>query len=208
MTTGQRIGELAKKKEINLHQLAQMANISYNTLYSIVRRKSDKVNYDTLQKIATALEVSPLELVTGMNEEEWRNEFEEEWREYEAKNRARLLAIFAINHPLFMEALNSLGITISINETEMSADWEDVSVDLTMNDLEELHDKMQSDFFDSIQNLWCIPIADEYQRTPQPVLTERPETQGGNADTPKQKEPPEGPCSPPDGTGEKGSTKQ
>ena len=165
MTTGQRIGELAKKKKINLHQLAQTAGISYNTLYSIVRRKSDKVDYDTVRKIATALGVSQIELSTGMNEQEWRNQMDEELKEFEAENRERLLAVFAMRHPRFMEALNSVGISIRLEEKSMYADWEDVSVELTMDDIEDLHDKMQRDFFNSIQNLWSIPIADEYLRT-------------------------------------------
>lgn len=63
MTTGQRIGELAKTKGINLHKLADDAEISYNTLYSIVRRKSDKVDLDTVRKIALALDVHPIEIL-------------------------------------------------------------------------------------------------------------------------------------------------
>ena len=63
MTTGQRIGELAHLKKINLHKLSEAANISYNTLYSIVRRKSDKVDLDTVRKIALALDVHPLEIL-------------------------------------------------------------------------------------------------------------------------------------------------
>lgn len=62
MTTGQKIGILAKKKKINLHKLADSAGVSYNTLYSIVRRKSDKVDIDTIRKIALALDVHPIEI--------------------------------------------------------------------------------------------------------------------------------------------------
>lgn len=165
MTTGQRIGELAQKKKINLHQLSKMAGISYNTLYSIVRRKSDKVDYETVSKIAAALGVSQVELSTGMSEQAWRNQMEEELKEFEAENRERLLAVFAMKHPRFMESLNSVGISIRLEEKEMYAEWEDVSVELTMEDIEELHDKMQRDFFNNIQRLWSIPIADEYLRS-------------------------------------------
>lgn len=62
MTTGHNIGELAKKNKINLHQLSKMAGVSYNTLYSIVRRKSDKVDHETVRKIALALGVHPMEI--------------------------------------------------------------------------------------------------------------------------------------------------
>ena len=58
MTIGQRIGMIAKEKNINLHQLAQQSGISYNTLYSIVRRKSNKVDPTKLAKIAEQLGVS------------------------------------------------------------------------------------------------------------------------------------------------------
>lgn len=63
MTTGKKIGELAKKKGINLHKLAEQAEISYNTLYSIVKRKSSKVDMETVRKIALALDVHPIEIM-------------------------------------------------------------------------------------------------------------------------------------------------
>jgi transcriptional regulator with XRE-family HTH domain len=62
MSIGERIGILAKKKKINLHKLADAADVSYNTLYSIVRRKSDKVDPETLKKVARVLEVPVWEL--------------------------------------------------------------------------------------------------------------------------------------------------
>lgn len=66
MSIGERIGLFASEKGINLRQLALKAGISYNTLYSIVKRKSSRVDYETMQKIADALEISLSELV-GMN---------------------------------------------------------------------------------------------------------------------------------------------
>lgn len=66
MSIGERIGLFASEKGINLRQLAIKADISYNTLYSIVKRKSSRVDYETMQKIADALEVSLSELI-GMN---------------------------------------------------------------------------------------------------------------------------------------------
>ncbi len=58
MTTGERIEKLAKEKGVNLHQLSQLAGISYNTLYSMVRRKSNNVDHEIAGKIASALGVS------------------------------------------------------------------------------------------------------------------------------------------------------
>lgn len=63
ITTGQRIGEIADQKGINLHKLADKAGVSYNTLYSIVKRKSDKVDMATIRKIALALDVHPIEIL-------------------------------------------------------------------------------------------------------------------------------------------------
>lgn len=62
MTTGQKIGELAKEKGINLHKLAETTDISYNTIYSIVKRKSDKIDFENVRKIALALGVHPIEI--------------------------------------------------------------------------------------------------------------------------------------------------
>lgn len=59
ISTGERIEEIAKERGLNLHKLATKADVSYNTLYSIVRRKSDKIDWDIARKIAAALEVSP-----------------------------------------------------------------------------------------------------------------------------------------------------
>lgn len=67
MTTGERIKKLAKEKNMNLHQLATLSNVSYNTLYSIVRRNSNRASLDIIQKIANTLGVSLLELY-GDNE--------------------------------------------------------------------------------------------------------------------------------------------
>lgn len=63
MTTGELIDHYAKEKSINLHKLATIAGVSYNTLYSIVRRKSNKVDMKIIEKVAKALEVFPQELL-------------------------------------------------------------------------------------------------------------------------------------------------
>lgn len=57
MQTGEIIGMLAKEKGINLHQLSIKADIPYNTLYAIVKRKSSRVDMETQIKIAKALGV-------------------------------------------------------------------------------------------------------------------------------------------------------
>lgn len=63
MTVGERIGIYAQEKNINLHKLSKNAGVSYNTLYSIVRRKSDKIDADILAKVAKALEIPVFDLL-------------------------------------------------------------------------------------------------------------------------------------------------
>lgn len=63
MTAGEKIGNIAKAKKIPLRQIAIKAEIPYNTLYSIVSRKSNRINNNALLKIATALDVSVFELM-------------------------------------------------------------------------------------------------------------------------------------------------
>lgn len=58
VTTGERIGIVAKQKGINLHKLADLAGIPYNTLYSIVKRKSERVALWMVFKIAEVLETN------------------------------------------------------------------------------------------------------------------------------------------------------
>ena len=57
MTTGERIEQLAKERGLSIHKLAVLAGVSYNTLYSAVKRKSDRVDRKTVEKVAKALGV-------------------------------------------------------------------------------------------------------------------------------------------------------
>lgn len=63
MTTGENIGRLAQEKGISLHKLSDKADVPYTTLYSIVKRKSDKIDVETLKKIALALDLHPIEIM-------------------------------------------------------------------------------------------------------------------------------------------------
>lgn len=58
MRTGELIGIMAKDNGISLHQLAMDAGIPYNTLYAIVRRKSERIDIDTLSKLANSFGVT------------------------------------------------------------------------------------------------------------------------------------------------------
>lgn len=60
MSIGQKIRMEVKKQNLNFKQLAIKADISYNSLYSIIKRDSQGVQAMSLYKIAKALEV-PME---------------------------------------------------------------------------------------------------------------------------------------------------
>lgn len=60
MSIGQKIRMEAKKQNLNFKQLAIKADISYNSLYSIIKRDSQGIQAMSLYKIAKALEV-PME---------------------------------------------------------------------------------------------------------------------------------------------------
>ena len=63
MGIGSRIKDQAQKNGITLRKLAEIAGISYNTIYSITKRDSNRVQGETLQRIANALGVTPTYLI-------------------------------------------------------------------------------------------------------------------------------------------------
>ena len=58
MGIGMRIKEAAQARGITLRKLAEYAGISYNTLYSITKRDSERVDPETVKRIADALHVT------------------------------------------------------------------------------------------------------------------------------------------------------
>lgn len=74
MQTGEIIGNLAKEKGINLRQLSIKADVPYNTLYAIVKRKSSRVDVETLLKIAKALDVH----LRDLSDSSWLEEIDRE----------------------------------------------------------------------------------------------------------------------------------
>lgn len=69
MAIGKKIEEIAEAKGINLKELSRKSNVSYNTLYAIVKRNNKSVRPDILQKIATTLGLSVDELVYGKSKD-------------------------------------------------------------------------------------------------------------------------------------------
>lgn len=62
MSIGEKIGELALAEGMNLRQLAIKADVPYNTVYALVKRSSNRIEWETLEKIAAALGVSAQDL--------------------------------------------------------------------------------------------------------------------------------------------------
>lgn len=81
MQTGEIIGNLAKEKGINLRQLSIKADVPYNTLYAIVKRKSSRVDMETLLKIAKVLGVHLRDLADSSMWEEFDKQHPEAGKE-------------------------------------------------------------------------------------------------------------------------------
>jgi transcriptional regulator with XRE-family HTH domain len=58
MSIGERLENLIKSKNTNVYQVAMKANVSPQTIYSIIRRNNTKVDLDVLQDIADELGVT------------------------------------------------------------------------------------------------------------------------------------------------------
>ena len=57
MTSGEKIYALIKKKNLNMHKLAELSGVSYSTIYAIVKRNSENISSAVAIKLANALEV-------------------------------------------------------------------------------------------------------------------------------------------------------
>ena len=71
MGVGMRIKEVLRKNGMTIKQLAEKTGISVNTLYSITKRDSKKIDKVLLNQIAKALNCDPEWLQTGMTDEEF-----------------------------------------------------------------------------------------------------------------------------------------
>ncbi len=63
MGVGTKIKELIKERKITIKQLAELTDIPVNTLYSIIKRDSERVRADTVQILADKLGVTPTYLI-------------------------------------------------------------------------------------------------------------------------------------------------
>lgn len=63
MGIGIKIKELIKERNITIKQLAEDSKIPVNTLYSIIKRDSERVRAETVQVLADVLGVAPTYLI-------------------------------------------------------------------------------------------------------------------------------------------------
>ena len=62
MGVGMNLKEILRDKKMTIKQLAEDSGISVNTLYSITKRDSERVDTIIVQRIAAALQVDPYSL--------------------------------------------------------------------------------------------------------------------------------------------------
>lgn len=65
MGIGARLLEIMKKKNINTNELANMIGVPPTTLYSMIKRDSNRVDIDLIIKIAHALNMTADEFLSG-----------------------------------------------------------------------------------------------------------------------------------------------
>lgn len=63
MGIGQRIKQISKEQGMTLKELSEKSGVSYNTIYSITKRDSERVQGSILQCISSVLGVSVSELI-------------------------------------------------------------------------------------------------------------------------------------------------
>lgn len=200
LTTGQRIGDLAKRKKINLHKLADLAGISYNTLYSIVRRKSDKVDLETVHKIALALDVPPIEILGDTSLELIDYGMDMIGRGLKAAGRT---VDTDVTMGDIIAAYSDEGVPLK-EKREIQEGFSIVSAAYDAIEAEQLRQKMLF-LFDSLNvagkekavEMMEIMAGNPYLQHPD--HEEQPEAPAEGNTPPTQEKPPEGPAAPPDG---------
>ena len=64
MGVGKRLKRILSQKGMSIKELSELSGISKNTLYSITKRDSKKVDYYTIGLIARTLQIDPNELLS------------------------------------------------------------------------------------------------------------------------------------------------
>jgi len=75
---GANVQKIAQKENISLKELSRRAQIPYTTVYNMVKRDSDRVSPENVQKLADALGVTPGYLLYGDTDPVQRSLFDAE----------------------------------------------------------------------------------------------------------------------------------
>lgn len=65
MGIGSRLEKIMKAKGTNANELAQKMGVTPSTIYSMIRRDSNRVDIDLLIKLAKALDMTADEIISG-----------------------------------------------------------------------------------------------------------------------------------------------
>ena len=63
MGIGSRLKTLLKERNMTIKELSELSDVSLNTLYSITKRDNGSARYDIVEKLASALDVLPGDLL-------------------------------------------------------------------------------------------------------------------------------------------------
>lgn len=63
MGIGSKLKTLLKERNMTIKELSELSDVSLNTLYSITKRDNDSARYDIVEKLASALDVLPGDLL-------------------------------------------------------------------------------------------------------------------------------------------------
>lgn len=70
MTIVNRIGEIAREQNLNIKQLADKADLAYNTAYDLYTGRVTRIGLEVLDRICRVLKVQPGELLVWVEEGE------------------------------------------------------------------------------------------------------------------------------------------
>lgn len=134
MGIGTRLKQIIKDKNMTIKQLAEITGIPVNTLYSIVKRDSDRVRAKTVQALAEALGVTPTYLI-GYDEKIVNPE------QYSVEELSKIKAGAWASYQERDEALDDIDIAFYGNYKELSEDDKKTIRDMVMLMRERRKDK-------------------------------------------------------------------
>ena len=155
--------KLREGKGLTQQQVADYLGVTKATI-SKYEKGQRRVNH--IEELSKLYNVEPICILTGKSSDEWKtveDEMDAEMKNHFREEMHQSLSIFLLKHPLFVQALNSVGIYIREENRELFFDWEDMTIEIELSELESLYDKTLQRFLYSIQQDFAIPIYDNYE---------------------------------------------